>query len=168
MYEYKNGNKGNNVGYAKIEAKNDICKFSINVKNKTLLNKKSKVCLFYRGKNDNEKKNINLIKVSDLIIEQQEYSNSYITDTNNVFDSKVQLENIAGIILIADRENYIGTEWDDNGIDASKIRMDNIDGLKNINNGKKIILPISYESFEAQFFRATKLLLTLKKRKQKK
>jgi len=36
------------------------------------------------------------------------------------------------------------------------------------NNGKKLFVPISYESFEAQFFRATKLLLTLRKRKQKK
>jgi len=36
------------------------------------------------------------------------------------------------------------------------------------NNGKIISLPISFESFEAQFFRATKLLLTLRKRKQKK
>lgn len=35
------------------------------------------------------------------------------------------------------------------------------------NNNKTLILPISFESFEMQIFRATKLLLTLKKRKEK-
>ncbi len=34
------------------------------------------------------------------------------------------------------------------------------------NNNKTLILPISYESFEMQILRATKLLLTLKKRKE--
>lgn len=34
-------------------------------------------------------------------------------------------------------------------------------------NGKTIYLPISYESFETQIFRSTKLLLTLEKRVEK-
>ena len=33
--------------------------------------------------------------------------------------------------------------------------------------GKTIVLPLSYDSFETQIFRATKLLLALKQRKQK-
>lgn len=35
------------------------------------------------------------------------------------------------------------------------------------NNGKTLILPVSYDSLETQIFRATKLLLTLKHRKEK-
>lgn len=34
-------------------------------------------------------------------------------------------------------------------------------------NNKSLVLPISYESFEMQILRSTKLLLTLKKRKEK-
>lgn len=121
MYAYKNGDKKSNIGYAKIESKNNNCKFIINVKNNILKDKKWKVQLFYRGE-EKDNREIYPINVAEVQIDNEEYSNVFVTETNNIFGSNKSLQKIVGIIMIDNHNNYIGTEWDDNGIDYLEVK----------------------------------------------
>lgn len=117
MYIYKKGLKGNNIGYAKIESKNGTCKIILSVKYSNLKEKEWKIALFYRREDDNNKGNINMINIDNISAKKDELTVTYKTDEHNLFDSKIALNKIAGIILVGDNNEYIGTEWDDNGIE---------------------------------------------------
>ena len=120
MYAYKNGIKTSNIGFAKIEAKNNVCKFVINVKNDRLKDKDWELFLIHRG-DKKDTREVNLIGIEKIYIDKGEYVNAFNTDTNNVFNSNISLQNIRGIVLVYDLDNYIGTEWDDNGIDYKEL-----------------------------------------------
>lgn len=116
MYIYKKGLKGNNIGYAKIESKNGTCKIILSVKYNNLKGNEWKIALFYRGEGDN-KGDINMISIENISAKKDELTITYKTDEQNLFDSNIALNKIAGIILVGDNNEYIGTEWDDNGIE---------------------------------------------------
>ena len=125
MYMYKKGLKDNNIGFAKIEARNGSCKFIINVKDDKLKDNKWTIAVFHRGNNENNMRNVDIIKIEELDCKKDEYIGTFTTDVNNVFGSGISLDKIAGVILIGDMDNYIGTEWDDNGIDYKTIKLEN-------------------------------------------
>lgn len=142
MYIYKKGLKGNNIGYAKIEARNGTCKFTISVKCKELTVDKWNIALFYRGESDKDKRNINLINIETLDTEKEEVIVNYKTEEENLFSSNVPLSRIAGIILVGNNNEYIGTEWDDNGIDYKYVNneiKENIDKISD-DQDKKVVV----------------------------
>lgn len=117
MYIYKKGLKGNNIGYAKIESRNGTCKFVVSVKYRELKEQEWNIALFYRGEDEESKKDINLINIDKVSCEKDELTVMYKTNEQNLFDSNIALNRIAGIILVGKNNEYIGTEWDDNGIE---------------------------------------------------
>lgn len=137
MYMYVKGLKGNNIGYAKIEARNGICKLTVNVKTDSLKDKKWTIALFHRGNQNENPRNVEIIKIEDINCKEEEYTGNYSTDVNNLFGSGITLNKIAGIIIIGQGSDFIGTEWDDNGIDYKTVTKDKL--INTVNEGKVIL-----------------------------
>ena len=58
-----------------------------------------------------------MINIDKVSCEKDELTVMYKTNEQNLFDSNIALNRIAGIILVGKNNEYIGTEWDDNGIE---------------------------------------------------
>lgn len=137
MYMYVKGLKGNNIGYAKIEARNGICKLTVNVKADNLKDKKWTIALFHRGNQNENPRNVEIIKIEDINCKEEEYIGNYSTEVDNLFGSGITLNKIAGIVIIGQGSDFIGTEWDDNGIDYKTLIKDK---LINTNDEEKVVV----------------------------
>lgn len=121
MYTYKEGNKDTNVGYVKVESKQKKTKITVNIKSNKIYNRKISIYLLYRGSEPNEKENMNLKLIEEVECNKEDFIKVYSSMEDNLFDTGLKTSNVAGIMIKIDNEEYIGTEWDDNGIHIDRI-----------------------------------------------
>lgn len=108
IYDYQNGLKKNNVGFARVEARNDQCKIMINIKAPSLNNNTLKAYIFHR-KDDT----IMPISLGNIFIKNGIGDYRTITRVNDIMNSSNTLDQMCGIIVYFDDEKYYATEWDD-------------------------------------------------------
>lgn len=123
MYDYQDGLKKNNVGFARVEARNDQCKIMINIKAPSLNNNTLKAYIFYR--NDDV---IRPLPIGNMIIRNGIGDLKAITKAGNILNSSYTLDQMCGIIVYFNDGKYYATEWDDKPVI-----------LRNFNNDELIV-----------------------------
>lgn len=118
MYRYVQGDKRDNVGYARIENYNDKCKITIHIKELKKQDEEASVYLFHREKDKLEGIYLNKIIFNKGIGEFQDTTNS-----QKIVNSSYDFSDISGIIIYVNKERFWGTEWDGSPIDITQFQI---------------------------------------------
>jgi hypothetical protein len=117
MYQYENGVKKKNVGYARVESKNGQCKITIHMQLLGQLDSIFPVYLIERGKHD-----MNLIYLGDSVLKSQIMDSKLMAAENNIMGTEHKLSDIGGILLFLNDSVFFATEWDDKPVLLEEVR----------------------------------------------
>lgn len=116
MYQYENGVKKKNVGYARVEAKNGQFKVTMHMQLLGQLDSIFPIYLIQRDDNGTE-----LIYLGDAVLKNQVMDSKLAAEEVNIMGSGYGLSDIGGIILFLNEGVLYATEWDDKPIIAKEI-----------------------------------------------
>lgn len=116
MYNYEDGSKRNNVGYARVETRNGQCKYTIHITAPSLNEKQLKVYLFKRNAED-----MDGILLGTLHIRNGVGDFKAITESTNIKKSSYSLDEMGGMVLYYTERKFFATEWDNKPILMSKV-----------------------------------------------
>ena len=117
VYEYNEEQKGNNRGFIRVEAKDDLCKMSFHLRG--MCKTTGTPCKIYGFvREDGECKAIYL-GGCNLAGDKIEYQVQ--TPEQAIGNSEYSLSDLGGIILLSEDSNMYGTQWDDQPIILKKI-----------------------------------------------
>lgn len=122
MYEYKNDEKLNNIGFARIEARNNQCKVFIHINMSGMDGKLLKAYMFYRRPTKSR-----FAYLGNVLIQEGLGELKVKSDRNNVMNSDLDLEDVCGVIIYKDRQSFVACEWDEQPITHTLI--DSIENL---------------------------------------
>lgn len=114
LYEYKQGIKGVNVGYVRIEQRAGTCRISLQMRSRNL-SQLPDVAVFHQRADG-----IRYFPVGSLTERNGDYRCRIDTDAENLMDSGIRLSDADGIILYQDDSYYIATTWKNQGIFVGK------------------------------------------------
>jgi DNA-binding XRE family transcriptional regulator len=110
MYQYENGVKKKNVGYARVEARDGQCKITLHLQLPGLLDSIFPTYLIQR------KNNTELIYLGDSILKNQIMDSKLTASDTNIMGTGYGLSDIGGILLFLNNNVFYATEWDDRPI----------------------------------------------------
>lgn len=110
LYEYKQGVKGVNVGYVRIEQKGGACRIFLQMRGRNL-GQLSDVAVFRQGT-----KGIQYLSLCPLTERNGDYRCRIETEIESLAGSGIALSEVDGIILYQDDSYYVATTWKNTGI----------------------------------------------------
>lgn len=120
LYKYEKGIKGTNVGYVKLEIRQNNLKILIHIQDERAINDKDfQVYFYYR-----DGSLLKGILSGSLQFFQGESTFRSETLEQSVFDSNYSLDKIGGVIVHYNEDFAYGTEWDDKPIVMRKFIID--------------------------------------------
>jgi len=108
MYEYENGVKKKNVGYARVETRNGECRFTIHMQLAGLQEGIFPTYLIHRPADD-----MNLVYLGDCVVKNQVMDSRLNSKENNVMESGHGFSEMGGILLFLNSGVFYATQWDD-------------------------------------------------------
>lgn len=116
MYQYENGVKKKNIGFARVEAKDGQCKITLHMQLIGQLDSIFPTYLIQRSTEDME-----LIYVGDTVLKNQVMDSKLAMDVVNVMGSGHHLSEMGGLLLFLNESVFYATEWDDKPIMANDV-----------------------------------------------
>ncbi len=116
MYQYENGVKRKNVGFAKIEAKGGLCKFTLHMQLLGQLDSIFPTYLIQRSTN-----NLELVYLGDAVLKNQVMDSRLTAEENNIMGTGYNLSDMGGILLFLHDNIFFATEWDDKPVVADEV-----------------------------------------------
>ncbi len=116
IYLYEEGKKKNNIGYARVEAKNGQCKYTIHITALGLNEKPLKVYAFRR-----RNAGIEGILLGTVLVKNNTGDFKIITDTAHIMDSPYGMNDMGGIVLLFSERKFFATEWDSKPITMAMV-----------------------------------------------
>lgn len=111
MYQYENGVKKKNVGFARVEAKDGQCKITLHMQLLGQLDSIFPTYILQRKYGDLE-----LIYLGDTVLKNQVMDSKLATNESNIMDSGYPLADMGGLLLFLNDNIFFATEWDDKPI----------------------------------------------------
>jgi hypothetical protein len=111
MYNYEDGIKRNNVGYARVEARNGQCKCTLHIAAPSLNEKQLKAYIFKRNKGGLQGVLLGTFYVRNGIGDYR-----VITEAAHIMNTPYSLDEMGGIVLYLSDKKFFATEWDDSPI----------------------------------------------------
>lgn len=112
IYEYQKGKKAANCGFVQVEARGNMCRMEFHIRCRGLV--PGIGCEIYAFVRKNEVTEGSLLGKCTTETDKIEYTLE--TDTDNMGDAEVALDEAAGLILLTENGGFFGTEWDDRPI----------------------------------------------------
>lgn len=116
VYEYRKHKKGNNRGFVKVENKNGVCEFQINLRCPGLVGQLP--CRIYGFVRQMGK--IEGILIGETFTQPDGLQCEIRVRDGQMGSSQRELEDFGGMILLVEGGGFYGTEWDDRGIVPSQ------------------------------------------------
>ncbi len=116
MYQYENGVKKKNIGFARVEAKDGQCKITLHMQLIGQLDSIFPTYLIRRSLKDME-----LVYLGDAVLKNQVMDSRLVTDATNIMDSGHPLSEMGGLLLFLNDKIFFATEWDDKPIVAAEV-----------------------------------------------
>ncbi len=116
MYQYENGVKKKNVGFARIESKEGQCKITLHMQ---LLGQLDSIFPTYLIQRKNE--GIELIYLGDTMLKNQVMDSKLIAEEGNIMNSGYGLSDMGGLLLFLNDGVFFATEWDDKPIIEAEV-----------------------------------------------
>lgn len=119
IYDYENGTKKENIGFARVEARNGQCKITIHIKAPSVNNQILKTYIFYRKQG-----RIEPILLGDMRVRNGMGDFRTITRMEDIMEIGVPLDEMGGIIVYYNDDKFYASEWDDEPIRLSDIHKE--------------------------------------------
>lgn len=116
MYQYENGVKRRNVGFAKVEAKGGLCKFTLHMQ---LLGQLDSIFPTYLIQRNTS--NLELVYLGDAVLRNQVMDSRLTAEENNIMGTGYKLSDMGGILLFLHDNIFFATEWDDKPVVAEEV-----------------------------------------------
>ena len=94
MYQYENGVKRRNVGFAKVEAKGGLCKITLHMQLLGQLDSIFPTYLIQRNTN-----NLELVYLGDAMLKNQVMDSKLTAEENNIMGTGYKLSDMGGLLL---------------------------------------------------------------------
>ncbi len=108
IYNYEMKIKKNNVGYARVETKENQCKITIHMQVKSFANASINLYGFSRDEVD-----FVAIPLGEVTFKNGKGDAQILTTIDQLGNSAIHFDKIGGLILYLADDKYFGTEWDD-------------------------------------------------------
>ncbi|MDF2473766.1 MAG: hypothetical protein K0R21_1548 [Anaerocolumna sp.] len=108
IYNYEKGLKRNNVGYARVEARNGQCKYTLHVTAPSLNERHLKAYMFKRNEGG-----LTGILLGTLTIRNGVGELKGQTESEHLMNTSYTLDDIGGIVIYLSDDKFFATEWDD-------------------------------------------------------
>ena len=108
IYNYEDGIKRNNIGYARVEARNGQCKCTIHVTVPSLNDKQLRAYMFKRTDNKLSGVLLGNVTVRNGIGEMR-----LVTEPMRLMNTNYSITDMGGIILMYSDKKYLATCWDE-------------------------------------------------------
>lgn len=120
LYQYKNGRRGENVGFVRVQKAQDRIKIVLNVKDKKQVEDLMLRIYFYIHKNGK----LYGIFVDNIVLKEGscEYKRAFFE--REIFKNGEQIDDMHGMLLYYSREMSYGTEWDDKKIEVEQFILE--------------------------------------------
>jgi len=116
MYQYENGVKKKNVGYARVEVKSGQSKITLHMQLLGQLDSIFPTYLIQRDENGME-----LIYLGDSLLKNQVMDSKLSSNEVNIMDSGHNFTDVGGVLLFLNEDIFYATEWDDKPIVAKDV-----------------------------------------------
>ncbi len=123
LYEYKQGVKGVNVGYVRIEQRGGKCRISLQMRSRNL-GQLPDVAVFRQGK-----EGIQFLTLCPLTERNGDYRCRIETEAEDLLGSGIALSEVDGIILYQEDTYYVATTWKNTGVYLGEKRKWNRDEM---------------------------------------
>ncbi len=107
IYNYEDGMKKNNVGYARVEARNGQCKCTLHIAAPSLNDRQLQVYIFKR------KEGVEGILLGTLVVKNGNGDYKTVTDSMHIMNSTYGLDDMSGILLYLSDRKFFASSWDD-------------------------------------------------------
>jgi hypothetical protein len=108
LYFYEAGKKMGNVGFARVETSDELCKVTIHCTTKVILDKECKVFLLKRAKSSTVSKQV------DSATAQNGYLDIKLSFEGGMIEgADFNVKETQGLVLMYSKDNYIAAKWDD-------------------------------------------------------
>lgn len=130
LYQYKNGRRGENVGFVRVQKAQDRLKIVLNVNDKKQVEDLMLRIYFYIHKNGK----LYGIFVDNIVLKEGscEYKRAFFE--REIFKNGEKIDDMHGMLLYYSREMSYGTEWDDKKIEVEQFILEQ----KKENRGENI------------------------------
>ncbi len=116
MYQYENGVKKKNVGFARIEAKEGQCKITLHMQ---LLGQLDSIFPTYLIQRKEE--GMELIYLGDTVLKNQVMDSKLSANEANIMNSGYSLSDMGGMLLFLNDSVFFATEWDNKTISQDDV-----------------------------------------------
>lgn len=126
LYQYKNGRRGENVGFVRVQKAQDRLKIVLNIKDKKQSEDLMLKVYFYIHKNGK----LYGIFVDNIVLKggSCEYKRAFLE--REIFKNGEKIDDMHGMLLYYSREMSYGTEWDDKKIEVEQFILEQKRGKK--------------------------------------
>lgn len=121
MYEYENGIKKKNIGFARVEIRNGECRFTIHMQLDGLAEGIFPTYLIHRPNDE-----MDLVYLGDCSVKKQVMDSRLSAKEFNVMDSGYRFSDMGGILLFLNSGVFYATQWDDKPVVLKEV----LDALK--------------------------------------
>lgn len=118
LYNYENGRKRNNVGFARVEQMNGKCKITSRIRVPSMNGKALSVCLFIRERGEMMFLPIGKMQINNMTGELRSVLNS-----SNIMEMGYSMEEIKGMVIYDSLQKFFGSEWDDHKISFQEFKL---------------------------------------------
>lgn len=133
MYQYKNDEKRNNIGYARVETRGNQGKVFIHIGFPEMEGKLLKAYMFYR-----KPAKYRFAYLGSILVDKGMGELKVKSDSGNVMNSDLAMEDMCGIIVYGNRALFAACEWD--GEPVSHAIIDSIENL-DLPHGSHQVIP---------------------------
>ena len=141
MYQYKNDEKRNNIGYARVETRGNQCKVFIHISFPEMEGKLLKAYMFYR-----KSAKYRFAYLGSLLVSEGMGELKVKSDSGNVMNSDLTMEDMCGILVYQNRSLFTACEWD--GEPISHVIIDSIENLDLTQGSPQIMSEVGPEQEE--------------------
>lgn len=106
LFQYQNGKKGGNCGFAKVEVRQERCRIELQVK--SYEEKKFPVYLFAR-----EEEQLEGIYLGELAVKNGTGRAAFVITADDIAGTPYGIDDMRGLYLAGDGSNFIASQWDD-------------------------------------------------------
>jgi len=109
IYNYEHNQRGNNVGFSRVESQNGKCKVTIHVRLNTVSSQPVKVYMVHR-----DGPTLEGIYFGEMFSKSGTGDFRAETDAQRLMGTKYNLDDICGVMLVVSEILFLGSQWDDN------------------------------------------------------
>lgn len=112
FYRYQNGGKLENVGYGRVECRQDMLRVTLNLNDNRVISNLDCDIYFYRY----QQGNMHIVKLGKAVFEKGNLNYHVELEEAEILKEEAALNTFSGMLVYHDEQLFYGSQWDDEPI----------------------------------------------------